>query len=285
MERSKPLLLGIALAVGVATTTPAAPPRPTVATQKPPLVATPHTVPLYTDLALSNVWTDPQTCRLWVSWENKGTRSIDATLKERIEVYSQPERTDEGMNHVVLAPGQSFSHGVGADPGVVISGATEVRAQIDVDNVLGETGARRGNNSIYRTVTCGRSMPDLYPSTIQFTVKMTATDAQGHTCKVLRVKPVILNIGSAPARGPFEVKVEADSGAGRSWVTYHTATVDSMAVGQRRVLDGFEIDTCFWFIHNPTMLPNDVRRFRLTVDTTNAVHESQEDNNQGVIAY
>lgn len=285
MSHSTARFLGLVVALSAAATAIAGPPKPTAAAHPPLPRPTAQTVPIYTDLAMSRIWTDTQTCRLWVTWENKGTRSIDATLKERVEVYSQPKRTDEGMNHVVLAPGQSFSHGVGADPGVVISGATEVLAQIDVDNVLGESVARRENNAIYRTVTCGRTRPDLYPSTLEFTVKTTTTDAQGHTCKILRVKPVILNIGTAPVRTPFQVKVEADSGAGRSWVAYHTATVNSMSVGQRLVLNGFEIDTCFWFLHNPTMPANSMLRFRLTVDATNTVPESQEDNNQGTVPY
>ena len=96
---------------------------------------------------------------------------------------------------------------------------------------------------------------------------------------------MILNIGTAPVRKQFKVKVETDSGANRAWVLRHTATVDSMTVGQRRVLDGFEIDTCLWFAQNPNMLPNDMRRFRLTVDPTNAINESQEDNNQGTVGY
>lgn len=285
MSHSTARFLGLAVALSAAATAIAGPPKPTAAVQAPLPRPSAQAVPIYTDLAMARIYTDTQTCRLWVTWENKGTRSIDATLKERVSVHTQPYRTDEGMNHVVLAPGQSFSHAVGAGPGFVISGATEVLAHIDVDNVLGESVTRRENNAIYRTVTCGRAQPDLYPSTVEFTVKTSTTDAQGHACKLLQAKPVILNIGTAPVRTSFQVKVETDSGAGRAWVSRHTTTVSSMTVGQRRVLDGFQIDTCLWFVHNPNMQPNSPRRFRLTVDSGGAVRESQEDNNEGTVIY
>jgi len=271
--------------VGAVAAAAGEPPKPAPSTtRKLPRYKAPATA-LVKDLAMSAVFVDGQTCRLWVTWKNEGTVKIDASLMERVEVYTQPKRTNEGMNHVVLEPGQTFSHAVGSGAGVVISGPTEVLAQIDVGNALNESQARRANNAIYRTVTCGQVQPDLYPSQITYELEQTSTDAQGHTCKIVHLRPVILNIGTAAVTVPFKVKVEGDKGPGRAWEKVYEASVPGIGVGETLTLSGTDTDTCFWFLDNPQMQPNDVRRFRLTVDSAGNVPESQEGNNQAVSIY
>jgi len=285
MKRFTVVGLALGLICTAATTTAGTePPKPApsnrqVLKQRPPVAL------LFKDIAMDEIRVDAQTCRLWVTWKNVGTAKIDAQLKERVEVYSQPNQMVEHMNHVVLDPGKTFSHAVGGSAGIVIQGPTEVRAQIDVGNVLNESQVRRGNNSIYRTVNCGQVQPDLYPSTLEYVLQSTSTDTQGHTCKIVRVKPVVLNIGTAAVAVPFKVKMEADKGVNRSWEKFYETPVPGIGVGETLTLNGTDIDTCFWFIANPQMPPNDVRRFRLTVDSANDVPESQEGNNQGVKIY
>jgi hypothetical protein len=249
--------------------------------QRPPSAA----VPMTTDIAITGLTADAGTCRIWVTWTNKGTTKINAVLKERVEIHAQPSQKVESMNQVVLEAGASFSHGVGANPGLTISGVQEVLAWIDVDSVLRESD--EANNSVTRTLTCGqgRAQPDLIPSTITFVVKSTTIDTQGHTCKVLKLKPVIKNIGTAGASKTFTVKLEADTGLGQSSVAYHDYLVPGLAEGATLALADFEVDTCLWFVKNPQLPANSVRRFRLTVDSRKDVTESREDNNDTIAIY
>ncbi len=279
--------LGIGLVSGALAGTAASasgePPKPAPSTtqkiqRRPPMAVR------YTDLAITNIGTQIVGCRIKVTWTNKGTTKIDANVTQRVEIVNVPDPQQVvTTEHVVLEPGASFVHL--ADPSLVVHGATQVLAWIDVSNVLGESQARRANNSATRTLTCGRPQPDLVPSTVRFELKTTTQDADGHTCKIVRLKPVILNIGTVPASTPFTIVVEADSGIGRSWSKVYQQTVSSMTAGQTLTLGGTDYDTCLWFVNNPQMPPNDVRRFRLTVDTTNQVRESDESNNQTTSIY
>ena len=279
--------LGIALGsgalAGTATSANGEPPKPAPSTTQ-KIQRRPPTAVRYTDLAITNIGTQIIGCRIQVTWTNKGTTKIDANVTQRVEIVNVPDPQQVvTTEHVVLEPGASFVHL--ADPSLVVHGATQVLAWIDVSNVLGESQARRANNSATRTLTCGRSQPDLVASTVKFELKTTTQDAAGHTCKILRLKPVVLNIGTAPTNTPFTVVVEADSGPGRSWSRVYQQTVSSMTVGQTLTLGGTDYDTCLWFVNNPQMTPNDGRRFRLTVDTTNQVRESDETNNETVSPY
>jgi len=261
----------------------AEPPKPAPSKMRKPTIGRAPATPVGPDLAIASLGADIRTCQIQVTWINKGSTPIDVSVTQRVEIHGQPLQQVVSTPHVVLQPGASFTYDAG--PELVIHGAQEALAWIDVTNVLGEPQARRANNAATRTLTCGRAQPDLYPSNMLFDVKSTTTDSQGRTCKVLRAKPVILNIGTAPITTPFKIKVEADSGAGGSWVSYYEPTIDAMAVGQSLTLSGFEVDTCVWFVHDPQMPANERRRFRLTVDSLSQIHESKEDNNQNVLYY
>ncbi len=275
---------GLCIAAASAAAAGGAPPRPTPATTQKMPRRPPAGVVLYTDLAIDRIGVKIPGCRIEVTWTNKGTRKIDAVVTQRVEILAPPEPQQVvTTQHVVLEPGASFVHL--ADPSLVVHGAQQVLAWIDVSNVLGESQARRANNSATRTVTCGRAQPDLYPSKIDFQVLSTTQDTAGHTCKVLRGRPVILNLGTAPVSTPFTVRVETDNGLNRTWVGIYQKTVSALAVGGSLTLDPFETDTCLWFAKNPQMPANSPRRFRFTVDTGNQVHESLEDNNQEIFSY
>jgi len=285
MKRFAVVGLGLGLICTAATTTAGTEPPKRAPSNRQVLKQRPPVALLVKDIAMHEIRVDAQTCKLWVTWKNVGTAKIDANLKERVEVYSQPNQMVEHTNHVVLEPGKTFTHAVGGSAGIVIQGPTEVRAQIDVGNVLNESVARRGNNSIYRTVTCGQVQPDLYPSKLEYVLQSTSTNAQGHTCKIVRVKPVVLNIGTAAVVVPFKVKIEADKGPNRAWEKFYEDSVAALGAGQKTTMSGTDIDTCFWFIDNPQMPPNDTLRFRFTVDSSDNVPESQEGNNQTVTIY
>ena len=106
--------------------------------------------PMIVDIAI-DVFTDAKTCRLWVAYQNKGTVKIDKVLREKVIVNGTVVPGGD-FNHVVLNPGAFFSHGVGVDPGVIISGSATVNASIDTENVLKENN--EANNSITKTVAC-----------------------------------------------------------------------------------------------------------------------------------
>ena len=94
------------------------------------------------DIEMSEIFLDE--CRVWVRVKNKGTVKIDAALREKVWVDGVLK--DDSRTHYVLAPGGVFAHGVGADPGLKISGKMrKIRAEIDVDNVL-TNDANKANN-------------------------------------------------------------------------------------------------------------------------------------------
>lgn len=105
------------------------------------------------DVDVSDIYLDDK-CRLWVRHHNRGTAPLNIVLRERIWVDRR--MVDDSTETIVIAPGAFFSHGVGADPGVIISGDSLVRAQIDVDNVLAETN--EANNIKEKRVRCKRRL-------------------------------------------------------------------------------------------------------------------------------
>lgn len=244
--------------------------------------AQPATKPLIVDIAMDDIFVDAQ-CRLWVRWINKGTVKIDKVLRETVFAYGTPIQSDSA-NHVVLEPGAVFAHGVGADPGFKISGAATVTATIDANGVLNESNFRKGNNSLTKSIPCGKALPDLMPTYISCHTLQSYVDAQNHSCKVFEVSITIKNFGNKDITTPFTVIMERDSGANLSYVPMGTYNIPGLAAGAQLVLvPKKQSDTCFWLLSNPTL--NHVSpRIRVTVDSGNSVVESLENNNQTVHA-
>jgi subtilase family serine protease len=101
------------------------------------------------DIDVTDIWLDDK-CRLWVKHTNRGTSDLDIVLRERIWVNGR--LVDDSRETIKLAPGKFISHGVGANPGVIIQGAADIKAQIDVDNILVETN--EFNNILKKRVYC-----------------------------------------------------------------------------------------------------------------------------------
>ncbi len=105
--------------------------------------------PKKVDVDITNIWLDNK-CRLWLKHTNHGEEPLNIVLRERVWVNGR--MVDDSTETIALAPGRWITHGVGADPGVIISGSARIRAQIDVDGILRETNER--NNSMTKTVHC-----------------------------------------------------------------------------------------------------------------------------------
>jgi len=240
--------------------------------------AQPATKPLVMDIAIDDIFTDAQ-CRVWVRWINKGTAKIDKVLREKVFADGNPVQSDN-LNHVVLEPGAVFAHGVGADPGMKISGAATVHAWIDADNALIEKNEE--NNSTAKTLPCGKAMPDLMPTYTSCHTLQNYVDSQNHSCKVFEVSVTIKNFGNKDITTPFKVFVERDSGANLSYIPFVTYDVPGLAAGASLTLEPKnQTDSCFWYLHNPT-LTHVSPRIRVSVDSGNSVVESLENNNQQV---
>jgi len=238
------------------------------------------TRPLIVDIAIDDIFVDAQ-CRVWVRWINQGTVRIDKVMRENVFIYGGGQRSE--LNHVVLEPGAVFAHGVGADPGLTISGAATVTASIDTENALHERN--EDNNSMAKTLPCGNPLPDLMPTYVSCSAVQNYVDAQNHACKIFKVSVTIKNFGNKDITTPFQVLVERDSGANLSYVPLGGAyNVPGLAAGTALELEPqYQSDTCFWYLHNPG-LSQVSPRIRVTVDSGGAVAESIEDNNQTVHA-
>jgi hypothetical protein len=242
--------------------------------------AQPSMKPLIVDIAIDDIFTD-NGCHLWVRWINKGTVKIDKVLRETVYAYGTSIQSDSA-SHVVLEPGAVFAHAVGSGAGYTVPAAITVVATIDANGVLNEASSRKGNNSMAKTVTCGKARPDLMPTYIDCHALQGYTDAQGHNCKVFEVSVTIKNFGNRDVSTPFKVYLERDSGANLSYVPFKTFDVPGLAAGASLVLEPKpQSDTCFWYLYNPN-LPQVSPRIRVTVDSGGAVSESLEDNNQTV---
>jgi hypothetical protein len=105
------------------------------------------------DIDITDIYLDDK-CRIWIKHTNNGTNTLNIVLRERVWVDGR--MVDDSTETFALAPGAWISHGVGANPGVIISGRANVRAQIDVDNTLREINER--NNIMTKLLKCGRPM-------------------------------------------------------------------------------------------------------------------------------
>jgi subtilase family serine protease len=230
------------------------------------------------DIAIDNIFVDEH-CRVWVRWINKGTVKIDKVMRESVFVGSIQS---SDLNHVVLAPGAVFAHGVGADPGIKVSGGTMVTAMIDADNVLKEKD--ENNNRLTITLTCGKTMPDLIPTYFQCHNLQNYTDSQGRNCNVFAVSISVKNFGSRDITEPFTVKLEKNSGPNLSYVNMKTFTVPGLAAGASlKFTPEPQADSCSWYLQNPNLTVLNPL-IRVTVDSGGVVTESLENNNQETIS-
>ncbi len=101
------------------------------------------------DIDIHDLFLDKK-CRLWITHKNNGTRKINKVLRERVWVNGR--LVDDSRETLIINPGQTFKHGVGANPGVIIKGNAVIKAQIDVDNILPESNER--NNIMKKRLQC-----------------------------------------------------------------------------------------------------------------------------------
>lgn len=253
-------------------------PLPTATNVQPQSVPASALKPLIVDIAIDDIFVDAQ-CRVWVRWINKGTVRIDKVLRESVAV-GQVQRSD--LNHVVLEPGAVFAHGVGADPGIKISGATMVTAVIDADNALKENN--EDNNRLTITLPCGKAMPDLIPTYFQCQTLQSYVDSQGRSCKIFAASVTVKNFGNKDITAPFTVLLEKNSGPNLSYVHMKTYTVPGLAAGASlKLVPAPQADSCFWYQQNPGLaILNPL--IRVTVDSGGVVAESLENNNRETIS-
>ena len=107
------------------------------------------------DIDITDIYLDKK-CRIWIKHTNRGTTPINVVLRERVWVRGR--LVDDSTETIRLAPRESISHGVGADPGVKVSGTALVKAQIDVDHALRE--ANETNNTKIKTLRCKLKIPN-----------------------------------------------------------------------------------------------------------------------------
>ncbi|MCK5004908.1 MAG: hypothetical protein KAS21_07460 [Candidatus Aminicenantes bacterium] len=112
------------------------------------------------DIDITDVYLDNK-CRIWIKHTNNGTKKIDKVFREKVWVNGILKTND--TEHIVLEPGTWTAHGVGADPGVIVSGEAIIKAQVDVDNALVEFN--EANNTKVRKVKCKKLIKPL--STVQ----------------------------------------------------------------------------------------------------------------------
>lgn len=108
------------------------------------------------DIDITDVYLDNK-CRIWIKHTNNGTKKIDKVFREQVWVNGILKTDDK--EHIILDPGKSISHGVGANPGVIISGSAIVKARVDVDNDLVEFN--EANNTKTRNLKCKKLLKPL----------------------------------------------------------------------------------------------------------------------------
>ena len=247
--------------------------------QAPPKTASTGNIPStvnipVVDIEMTDVFLDH--CRVWIRFTNVGTVPIDKNLTER--VWVDDVQKDQSVMHVVLAPGALFAYAVGADPGLNISGTHTVRATIDADNALNESAARRANNTKSASLSCVVStkaqvsqtgplaLPDL---TVAMDFKnMTRNDSSGFTVTSCSIQFTVVNLGAGGA-GPCKILLERDSGPGGTFVPCGPEISVPDVAGHQTVT----------VTSGPYQHTGPAPTYRATVDSHNAVAESNETNN------
>ena len=144
------LVMAALVAVLAVVGSPAAPPTPGPATTAPPAPATPAVKQVY-DIAVNDVWVDPQTCQLWVRYTNLGTRTITKTLGYSIKVAGV--EVDKGLQAFNLAPGAFWANGDGTTQSPVkVYDRKLADAHIDTGQQLAEPSTKRANNRLRKWV-------------------------------------------------------------------------------------------------------------------------------------
>jgi hypothetical protein len=144
------LVMAALVAVLAVVGSPAAPPTPGPATTAPAAPATPAVKQVY-DIAVNDVWVDPQTCQLWVRYTNLGTRTITKTLDYSIRVAGV--EVDKGFQAFNLAPGAFWANGVGTTQNPVkVYDRKLADAHVDTGQQLAEPSTKRANNRLRKWV-------------------------------------------------------------------------------------------------------------------------------------
>ena len=233
------------------------------------------------DIALDSVWAEG--CRLWVRVKNSGNVKIDKVLREQVWVGGALK--DDTKTHYVLEPGDVFAHGVGADPGVRITGFNNaVRALVDADNVLPESDAHRSNNSRQATLSCRLASvpatapilarPDLVVSFAFKNLTRKDPNADGKYVYSADIEFTVTNQGAAGA-GPCVIHLEKGSGPeGASSPAGPDISIP--AIGARESVTK---------VSGPYQHTGPAPVYRATVDFGHSVAESNENNNQFVKQY
>ena len=240
-------------------------------------VPTPKPVKPVTDIAMNSVFADA--CRIWVEVKNTGNVTIDQVLRERIWVDGVVK--DQTQTRFVLKPGASFSHGVGTDPGVRITGLNRVvKAVIDADGVLSESN--ESNNEKQVTLSCRlasaaqpgaasvlQARPDLVVSFEFKNIKQKASG--GQVVWTTDIEYTVTNRGSADA-GPCIVHLEQGSGP-EGAASSAGPNLSMPAIGAGKTVTK---------MFGPYQHAGPEQVYRATVDFEKAVNESNESNNQFV---
>lgn len=233
-----------------------------------------------TDISMNSVFADG--CRLWIEVKNTGNVTIDKVLRERVWVDGVVK--DQTQMHYVLKPGATFSHGVGADPGVKIAGFNRtVKAMIDAENVLAESN--EANNDKQVTLSCKlasaaqpgaagalQAMPDL--TCPQANIFFEPAGESRH----YYIKVTVLNgihDGTGHDAAPFRVRATYEDRTVNPWATRTAVfTVAGLGMGLTHVEDHISIG-----VHPQQAY---FRLEKVEVDIDRAVSESNEGNNTKV---
>ncbi len=227
-----------------------------------------------TDVKLNSVWADG--CRLWVRVENSGNVKIDKVLRE--QVWVDGVLKDDSKMHYVLEPGAVFAHGVGADPGVKITGFNKVvRAFVDAENVLAELNEANNNKQV--TLSCRLASeaqpsvlvgkPDLVVSFEFKNISRKDPNADGKYVWTADIEFTVTNQGTADA-GPCIIHLEQGSGPEGA----------SSSAGPDISIPGIGAGKSFASVTGPYQHAGAPPVYRATVDAGHSVLESNENNNQ-----
>ncbi len=233
------------------------------------------------DIAVADITVDKKDCRLWVTYQNTGTTTIQATLRERTSVQGVGV-VEDTVRAFDLAPNAYFSHGVGVGDGYKLGGINKtVTAMIDVDNALHESN--ESNNTLTKTLGCSNltaglatgqvaGKPDLV-SHLNFVVVTEGDNAGGHYVTFNAIV-IVSNIGPGGA-GPFDVLLEYRINNEGPYLACPTCKihVSGISAGQYKQLEPRQ------FTKRGTQTSGQAIFFQATADCDRVITESDETNN------
>jgi hypothetical protein len=235
----------------------------------------PNVAKMVIDIELTDIWVD--NCRIWIRVTNRGNVKIDKVLREVVWVDGVIK--DNTLSHYVLEPGAVFAHGVGADPGVKITGLNRsVKAQIDVDGALSEMPLNKANNTKEVTLSCmiklegvSKPMQALSDLTVSFDFKNVIRkdpNADGKYIWWADIEFTVTNNG-AGGSGPCVILLESDHGTGGAF----------SQAGPEISVPAIEAGHTFTKVSTSYQHTGPAPTYRATVDAHNAVTETNENNN------